>query len=111
MHGKVQDKKLQAYQTFTSAPTDMLDGLFQEKRNIAKEMAQQNERRIEVIKEKMASLGASVSVDDGRTKVFIEKNERLHLEQLKQEQANEDRKKRERAMKEKETKAFLDMQV
>lgn len=49
----------------------MLDGLFQEKRNIAREMAAANERRIEVIKEKLAQQGATVGVDDVRTKEFI----------------------------------------
>ena len=53
-HHLVEDKKQQAYQTFQGASNDMLDGLFQEKRNIAREMAAVNERRIEVIKEKLA---------------------------------------------------------
>lgn len=70
-HGQYQDKKLEAYKTFTSAPQDMLDGLFQEKRNISKELGAINEKRIEVIKERLAQQGAAVGVDDQRTKEFI----------------------------------------
>lgn len=42
----------------------MLDGLFQEKRNISKELGALNEKRIEVIKERLAQQGATVGVDD-----------------------------------------------
>lgn len=97
----------------------MLDSLFQEKRNKAKEYAIQNERRIEAIKEKMYSSSfagggdnrGGLFNDEGRVIDYIQKNELQFKEQLKKEAQDEERKKKDKQMRELETKAFLDMQV
>ena len=99
----------------------MLDSLFQEKRNKAKEYALQNERRIEAIKEKMYSssfagggggnTNGGLFNDEGRVIEYIQKNEMQFKEQLKKEAQDEERKKKDKQMKELETKAYLDMQV
>lgn len=65
------------------ASENMLDSLFQEKPNISKEMMAVNERRIEAIKERMATSGG-VFIDDSRAREFIQKTEMHHQEQLKQ---------------------------
>ena len=52
------------------ASENMLDSLFQEKPNISKEMMAVNERRIEAIKERMATSGGEF-IDDSRAREFI----------------------------------------
>lgn len=53
-------------------------------------MALANERRIEVIKEKLREHGAGYSADEQRAKDFISKNEQHRLEQLKHDAEIED---------------------
>ena len=104
----IADIKLQATSTYHPGLTNenMLDSLFQEKRNISKEMMAQNEKRIEIIKERMQTV-----TDTQRARDFVSKTEQLREEQLRQEQLKEDLKRKERKAQELETKAFLDQQI
>lgn len=72
-------KKNSAYE-LAARGTNIMNALFEEKRNIAKEMGQLNEKRIEVIKQTLAQQGATVGIDDARTKEYINKNERNYMD-------------------------------
>ena len=93
------------------SPDTIFDSIFKEKKNKAKELAIANERRIEIIKEKLREHGTGYTADEQRAKDFITKNEQHRIEQLKNDAAVEEQKKKERHQKELETKAYLDRQI
>ena len=93
----------------------MLNQLFEQKRNVAKEMMAVKERRIELIQEKMHmtghGAGLAASGDESRLKDYMSRAEQQAREIDRQQALKEERKKMERKIKEAETKAYLDQQV
>lgn len=92
---------------------DMLNQLFEQKRNVAKEMMAVKERRIELIQEKLHFSGGAFATngDESRLKDYMTRTEQQAREIEKQQALKDERKKLEKKMKEAETKAFLDQQV
>jgi triphosphoribosyl-dephospho-CoA synthetase len=76
INSRGEESKNSAGYPTRQANENMLDSLFQEKRNISKEMMAANEKRIEAIMERMVVTGGLVSADDGgRARDFIQKTE------------------------------------
>jgi hypothetical protein len=73
--------------TNSSPYNDMLNSLFEEKRNYAKELDAVKERRIQVIQERLKEAGTTLSADEQRTADYIRRHELLHQETLKQQAA------------------------
>ena len=92
---------------------DMLNQLFEQKRNVAKEMMAVKERRIELIQEKMNTSGNVFAAkgDESRLKDYMSRTEQQAREIEKQLALKDEKKKQEKKKKEAETKAFLDHQV
>lgn len=69
-----------------------------------------NEKRIEAIKERMQHTGGNF-IDDNRALDFIQRTEQAAQEQIKHQTLLDEQKKAERKKKERDTKAYLDLQV
>jgi hypothetical protein len=89
---------------------DMLNQLFEQKRNFSKEMMAVKERRIELIQEKMNTSGNVFAAkgDESRLKDYMSRTEQQAREIEKQLALKDEKKKQEKKKKEAETKAFLD---